>query len=32
VVHITYYIYCSPEHHSCHRRSQQLQASYAKKL
>lgn len=33
VVHITeYFFYCSPEHHSCHRRSQQLQASYAKKL
>jgi hypothetical protein len=33
VVHITeYFYYCSPEHHSCHRRSQQLQESCAKKL
>lgn len=32
VVHITvYFFYCSPKHQSCHRRSQQLQASYAKK-
>lgn len=33
VVHITvYFFHYSPEHHSCHRGSQQLQASYAKKL